>query len=260
METQNLKVEKFDNYAIITFNREKKLNALNKTTIDELEHTMQDLEKEDSIRAVILTGAGEKAFVAGADISEISELDQTTGQEFSLRGQNVFRLIEEMTTPVIAAINGFALGGGCELAMACHLRLASSNAQFGQPEINLGIIPGYGGTQRLSRLIGRTNALYLLLTGERIDAQKALTLGLVNDVVEPGQLLDRARELARALAEKAPVATEKILNAVDQGSDVPLEEGLKIEAIHFGEVCNTEDKQEGTAAFLEKRKPKFKGR
>ncbi|RMI12689.1 MAG: enoyl-CoA hydratase [Calditrichaeota bacterium] len=260
MEWKTLLLEKQDGYAVVTINRPDKLNALNGETIGELQQMMEHLREDEAVRAVVLTGAGEKAFVAGADISEIAHLDGHRGEEFAARGQAVFHAIEQMPIPVIAAINGFALGGGCELAMACHLRLASEKARLGQPEINLGIIPGYGGTQRLPRLVGLTNALYLLLTGEMIDAARAYELGLVNEVLPPDQLMPRARELAGLLAQKAPLAVRYILEAVYRGADVGLDEALQIEARYFGQTCTTEDMKEGTTAFLEKRKPTFRGR
>ena len=260
MQLQNLLVKKLERYATVTLNRPDKLNALNSETIAELYQVMQELNNEETIGSVILTGAGEKAFVAGADISQITALDLKAGKEFALRGQKVFRYIEEMRKPVIAAINGFALGGGCELAMACHIRLASTTAKFGQPEINLGIMPGYGGTQRFPRLIGLSNALHLLLTGEMIDAGKALNLGLVSEVIEPEQLLARAEALASLLASKAPLAVRYILEAVYKGAETDLPSALNIEAEFFGKTCDTHDMKEGTAAFLEKRKPKFSGK
>ncbi|NOX37364.1 MAG: enoyl-CoA hydratase [Calditrichaeota bacterium] len=260
METKNLLVEKSEHYAVVTINRPEKLNALNAATVTELYQVMKELQKDEAMRAVIITGSGEKAFVAGADIAEIAKHDEISGKIFAMRGQKVFRFIEKMRLPVIAAINGYALGGGCELAMACHLRIASSKAKFGQPEINLGLIPGYGGTQRLPRLIGRTQAMYLLLTGEMIDARKALEIGLVNEVVEPEKLMDRARELAKTLTEKAPIAVNYILDVVDQGLNLNLDMALNLEAEMFGNICATEDMKEGTAAFLEKRKPQFKGK
>lgn len=260
MQIQNLVIKKLERYAVVTFNRPDKLNALNNETIAELYHVMQELNNDDSVGCIILTGAGEKAFVAGADISQVTSLNTSSGREFSLRGQKVFRYIELMRKPVIAAINGFALGGGCELAMACHIRLASVKAKFGQPEINLGIIPGYGGTQRFPRLIGLSNALFLLLTGEMIDANKALGLGLVSEVIEPGQLLARAEVLASLLAAKAPLAIRYILEAVYRGVNTDLERAFTIEAEFFGKSCDTEDMKEGTSAFLEKRKPKFSGK
>lgn len=260
MEFKNLLFEEKENIAIITINRPEKLNALNGGTVTELSDVFHQIHDSKEIRAVILTGAGEKAFVAGADIKEINNLDSKSGNEFSKKGTGVFRFIEKMNIPVIAAVNGFALGGGCELAMACHLRIASANAKFGQPEINLGIIPGYGGTQRLPRLIGKTNAIYYLLTGEIIDAAKACELGLINEVVEPDRLLTRAEELAKLLVSKAPVAAQSILQTVDEGLNVPIDEALDIEATSFGNVCGTNDMKEGTLAFLEKRKPEFKGK
>ena len=260
METQNILLEQEEQYAIVTINRPDKLNALNMETIAALDQTMRRLNEEASVRAVIITGAGNKAFVAGADISEIKTLDEQSGKDFAARGQRVFRYIEKMGKPVIAAINGFALGGGCELALACHIRIAASNAKFGQPEINLGIIPGYGGTQRLPRIIGLSNALYLLCSGEMITAEKALRLGLVTEVVENENLLVRAKELANLLSQKAPLAVNYILHAVYQGMDTDLDAALEIEASYFGKACATEDMKEGTDAFLNKRKPLFKGR
>lgn len=260
MAPQNLLVQKKEHYAIVTINRPDKLNALNNLTVAELYEVMKALANDDSIRAIILTGSGEKAFVAGADISEISQQDEISGELFALKGQRVFRFIEQMAKPVIAAVNGYALGGGCELAMACHLRISSTRAKFGQPEINLGLIPGYGGTQRLPRLIGRSNALYLLLTGEMIDAHRAYELGLVSEVVEPEQLLERAETLAKIITEKPIIATRFILKAVDEGLELPLDAALNLEAKLFGKICDTEDMKEGTRAFLEKRKPEFKGR
>ncbi len=260
MELKTLLVQKKEGYAIVTINRPDKLNALNNLTITELYSVMKDLNADDSVRAVVLTGSGEKAFVAGADISEIKEQDEITGELFALKGQRVFRYIEQMAKPVIAAINGYALGGGCELAMSCHIRICSTKAKFGQPEINLGLLPGYGGTQRLPRLIGRTDALYLLLTGEMIDANRAYDLGLVSEVVEPEQLLERAETLAKIISEKPPIAARYILKAVDEGLNMPIDAALNLEAELFGKICATEDMKEGTSAFLEKRKPQFKGR
>ena len=260
MELKTLLVQKKEGYAIVTINRPDKLNALNNLTITELYSVMKDLNADDTVRAVVLTGSGEKAFVAGADISEIKEQDEITGELFALKGQRVFRYIEQMAKPVIAAINGYALGGGCELAMSCHIRICSTKAKFGQPEINLGLLPGYGGTQRLPRLIGRTDALYLLLTGEMIDANRAYDLGLVSEVVEPEQLLERAETLAKIISEKPPIAARYILKAVDEGLNMPIDAALNLEAELFGKICATEDMKEGTSAFLEKRKPQFKGR
>ena len=260
MQLNNLLLEKTERYAIVTINRPEKLNALNTDTIRELQQVMQSLNRDPKILSVIMTGAGEKAFVAGADIAQITSLNEKSGSEFARKGQQVFREIERMRKPVIAAVNGFALGGGCELAMACHLRIAAEGARFGQPEINLGIIPGYGGTQRLPRLIGISNALHLLLSGEMINAQRAYQLGLVSEVVAGDQLLTRAKALAETFAGKAPLASAYILEALYRGMDSGLDEALEIEAAYFGKACATEDMQEGTRAFMEKRKAAFKGR
>jgi len=221
---------------------------------------MKAIQVDSSIRAAILTGSGDKAFAAGADISELTRHDANSGKVFAIRGQKVFNFIEKMPKPIIAAVNGFALGGGCELAMSCHLRLASQKARFGQPEINLGLIPGYGGTQRLPRLIGKTQALYFLLTGEMVKAEQAWQLGLVNEVLEPERLMPRAEELATLLAEKAPIAARYIIEAVNGGLDKQLDAALDIEAELFGNICDTEDMKEGTTAFLQKRSPIFKGK
>jgi len=257
---KNLTVEKKENIALITINRPEKLNALNTETVSELESCFKGLHEDREMRVIILTGAGDKAFAAGADIKEIKNLTPQTGKEFAARGSAVFRYIEKMNKPVIAAINGFALGGGCELAMACHIRIAAKTAKFGQPEINLGIIPGYGGTQRLPKLIGKTNALYLLLTGEMISAERAYSLGLVTEVTEPEMLVHRTLEIAALISEKAPVAIGHIIDAVETGTNADIENGLAVEANLFGKACNTEDMREGTSAFLEKRKPLFRGR
>lgn len=260
MDTKNIKLEIENRIALVTINRPDKLNALNAETITELFQIFKKLKQNDDVQAIVVTGSGEKAFVAGADIAEISRHDDISGRIFALRGQKVFRFIEKIEKPVIAAINGYALGGGCELAMACHLRIASETAKFGQPEINLGLIPGYGGTQRLSRIIGATRALYWLLTGDMFDARKAMEIGLVNEVVPPDQLLSRAKELAALLASKAPIARRYILQSVIEGLDMNLDAALNLEAELFGNLCATEDMKEGTAAFLEKRKPQFKGK
>lgn len=257
---KNLTFEKKENIALITINRPEKLNALNTETISELESCFKGLHEDREIRVIILTGAGDKAFAAGADIKEITNLNSQTGKAFASRGSAVFRYIEKMNKPVIAAINGVALGGGCELAMSCHIRIASTRAKFGQPEINLGIIPGYGGTQRLPKLIGKTNALYLLLTGEMISAERAYSLGLVTEVTEPEMLVHRTLEIAALISEKAPVAIGHIIEAVDTGINSDIDDGLDIEGNLFGKACNTEDMREGTSAFLEKRKPSFRGK
>ena len=257
---ENLLIDRDGAVAIITINRPKVLNALNTQTMDELRRTILALKHDDGVRAVILTGAGEKSFVAGADINELAVQTPAGGREHALRGQHVLDLIENMGKPVVAAVNGFALGGGCELAMACTLRIASDTARFGQPEINLGIIPGYAGTQRLARLTGAGRALELLLTGDHVTAQEAHRLGLVNRVVPAADLMSEARKLAAALASKAPLAVRYIMDAVNKGSQMTLPEAQVFEATLFGLVASTEDMREGTRAFLEKRKPGFKGK
>ena len=256
---ENLLLERGDGLAVITVNRPKVLNALNMHTLDELRRTVLALKHDDAVRAVILTGAGEKAFVAGADINELAVQSPISGREHALAGQHVLDLVEQMGKPVIAAINGYALGGGCELAMACTLRLAADTARIGQPEINLGIVPGYAGTQRLARLVGRGSALEILLTGDPISAQEAHRIGLVNRVVPAGELMTESRKLAAALAAKAPVAVRYIIDAVNKGLQMPLAEAQVYEATLFGLVASTDDMREGTKAFLEKRKPTFKG-
>ncbi len=260
METKNLLLKIDNNIGLITINRPDKLNALNAETVTELFQVLKKLRQNDSVSVIIITGSGEKAFVAGADIAEISRHDEISGRIFATRGQRVYRYLEKLEKPVIAAINGFALGGGCELAMACHIRIASDNAKFGQPEINLGLLPGYGGTQRLPRLIGTTKALYFLLTGEMFDAQKALEMGLISEIVPQTELMARATKIAEILCEKSPIAVKYILQAVTEGIEQNLDTALHIESELFGNICATEDMKEGTAAFLEKRKPNFKGK
>jgi enoyl-CoA hydratase len=245
--------------AVVTVNRPKVLNALNIATLDELSVTKRQLQRDETVRCIIVTGAEQKSFIAGADINELAALTPTAGREHARAGQAVFDLIERLGKPVIAAINGYALGGGCELAMACTVRIAADTARLGQPEINLGIIPGYGGTQRLARLIGAGRALELLLTGEQIGAAEAHRLGLVNRVVPAADLMAEAHRLAAAIAAKAPVAVRYILEAVRCGVQLPLGEAQAFEATLFGLVASTEDMREGTRAFLEKRKPEFKG-
>jgi enoyl-CoA hydratase len=245
--------------ATITINRPKVLNALDSATLAELRHVMLELAQDAGVRVVVLTGAGEKAFAAGADIKELAALTPVGAREQARQGQLVLEAIEQLGKPVIAAINGYALGGGCELAMACTIRLAADTARLGQPEINLGLIPGYGGTQRLARLVGRGRALELLLTGEPITAAEAYRIGLVNRVVPLADLGGAARALAQTLASKAPIAIRAILDAVDAGLSMPLAESLSHEAALFGLVASTDDMREGTRAFLEKRKPEFKG-
>jgi enoyl-CoA hydratase/carnithine racemase len=255
----NLLVERDGLVARVTINRPKVLNALNSETLDELRRTILALKHDAGVRCVIVTGAGDRAFVAGADINELATLTPAGGRDQALRGQHVFDLIENMGKPVIAAINGFALGGGCELAMACTLRLAADTATIGQPEINLGLIPGYGGTQRLSRLVGAGRALELMLMGEPISAQEAHRIGLVNRVVPAADLSMRALALAAILTTKPPIAVRYIIDAVHKGLQIPFAEGQVLEATLFGLVASTADMREGTRAFLEKRKPEFKG-
>jgi len=260
MAYDNLLFEVSDKIARITINRANVLNALNRKTLDELGDCLKKARADDDIRVLILTGAGEKAFVAGADINELSQQTPVNGREFTLYGQEIFHRLETLGKPVIAAINGFALGGGCELALACTLRVAARNAKLGQPETKLGIIPGYGGTQRLARLCGKGVAHELILTGEMISAEEALRVGLVNRVVEPGELLATAEALAKKIVANAPLAVKYALEAVERGMEMPQEEGLYLEATLFGLCCATQDMREGTRAFLEKRSPKFEGR
>jgi enoyl-CoA hydratase len=260
MTFENLLIERDGAVAILTVNRPKVLNALNTQTLDELRRAVLELKGDDAIRALVVTGAGEKSFIAGADINELAVQSPTGGREHAVQGQHVLDLIEQMGKPVIAAINGYALGGGCELAMACTIRIAADTAKLGQPEINLGIIPGYAGTQRLARIVGKGRALELLLTGDQISAQDAHRLGLVNRVVPAAELMTVARALAATLASKAPIAIRYILEAVNKGLEMPFAQAQTFEATLFGLVASTEDMREGTAAFLEKRKPAFKGK
>jgi enoyl-CoA hydratase len=260
MSEANLLVAQEGPVATITVNRPDKLNALNAATVDDLRRTMLDLRHDEHVRVIVITGMGGKAFVAGADIRELAALGPLEGKATAHRGQHVFDLIEHTGKPVIAAINGFALGGGCELALACTLRVAADTAKFGQPEVNLGLIPGYGGTQRLPRLVGRSRALDLLLRGHTIDAQEALRIGLVDRVVPAADLVSAAHALATELAGKAPHAVRAILDAVGRGLGMPLADGLAYEATLFGLVAATDDMREGTRAFLEKRPPVFRGK
>ena len=260
MTFENIQFEKKNTIGYVTVNRPKALNALNMATMVELGTAFADIQSDPAIRGAILTGAGEKAFVAGADINELAQQDAVTGKAFALRGQSVLSLIENLGKPVIACVNGFALGGGCELALACTLRLASENAKLGQPEVKLGIIPGYGGSQRLPRLVGKGMAMQLVLTGEMISAQEALRIGLVNEVVAPADLIARAEAILGKIAANAPLAVQYTMEAVNRGMEMPLAEGLFLEATLFGVACGTADKKEGTAAFLEKRAAQFQGK
>lgn len=247
--------------AVLTINRADKLNALNHAILEELDAALDEVADTNSVRALVITGAGGKAFVAGADIGEISALtDQESGRDFARLGQAVFTKIEQMTIPVIMAINGYALGGGCELALCGDIRLASETAQMGQPEVNLGVIPGYGGTQRLARIIGRDRAKGLIFTGERVGAEDALRLGLVDRIIPAAQLMDEAVSLALTLAAKAPRAIALAKMAINDGVNLPLDEALELEAELFGQAADTADRREGAAAFLEKRQPRWSGK
>ena len=260
MTFSNILLEKKNSIAYVTVNRPKVLNALNMATMEELRAAFREIRNDASMRVVILTGAGEKAFIAGADISELAQHDAVSGKEYTHRGQSVLNLIENLGKPVIACMNGFALGGGCEIAMACTMRLASENAKLGQPEVKLGIIPGYGGTQRLPRLVGTGLAMQMLLTGEMITAQEAHRIGLVNEVVPADRLIARAEEIAQKIIGMAPLAIQYCMEAVNQGMNMTLPDGLFLEATLFGICCATEDKKEGTTAFLEKRPANFQGK
>jgi len=247
-------------HAVITLHRPDKLNALNGELLQTLATVLADVKADAAIHAVVITGSGDKAFAAGADIRELHQQDSYSGRLFAERGQHVFTMIERLGKPVIAAVNGFALGGGCELAMACHMRFASEHAQFGQPEINLGIIPGYGGTQRLPRLVGQAKALELILGGDRVNAQEALRIGLVNRVYPHAELFEQTEAFAASLAAKAPLALYACLEATQAAADTSLLEGQYVEASIFGRTCGTQDFKEGTQAFLEKRQAVFSGR
>src|SRR5512133_2260011 len=260
MNFENILFDKKNSIAYLTVNRPKVLNALNMATMEELRAAFHDIKNDASVRVVILAGSGEKAFIAGADISELAKHDAVSGKEYTHRGQSVLNLIENLGKPVIACINGFALGGGCEIAMACTMRLATENAKFGQPEVKLGIIPGYGGTQRLPRLVGKGIAMQLVLTGEMITAQEAHRIGLVNEIVAAGELIPRAEAIAQKIIANAPLAVQYTMEAMNKGMETTLAEGLYLEATLFGLACTTEDKKEGTSAFLEKRTAQFKGK
>ena len=260
MNTALLLIDDADGIRTVRINRPDKLNALNAATIDALDAAFAQAATDEAVRVVVLTGSGSKAFVAGADISEMNTLTPVQGRDFSLRGTRMMRRIERMPKPVIAMVNGFALGGGLELAMSCHLRIAADTAKVGQPEINLGLIPGFGGTQRLLRLAGRAATLELCLTGAPVGAERALQLGIVNRVVPAADLEAETMKLAAHLASAAPLALRGMLDCVNVGGECGIEEGLEYEAAQFGLVFSTEDMREGTSAFLEKRKPTFHGR
>jgi len=257
---ENVKLEKKGPIAYVTIDRPKVLNALNMATMEELGEVFTDLAADREVRVVILTGSGEKAFVAGADINELQKNNPVEAKAYTHRGQAVLDLIENLGKPVIACINGFALGGGCEIAMACTMRLASEKARLGQPEVKLGLIPGYGGTQRLPRLVGTGLAMQILLTGEMISAQEAYRIGLVNEVLSPDQLIPRAEEIAQKIIANAPLAVQYCMEAVYQGLNMTLQEGLFLEATLFSICSATDDKKEGTTAFLEKRTANFQGK
>jgi enoyl-CoA hydratase len=257
MNLNTLTVEYVDKISIVRINRPDKLNALNRETLLELKEVFQKLNEDNNVYSIILTGAGEKAFVAGADISELNKLSMLEGKQFAEFGQDVFNYIEEMEKPVVAAVNGFALGGGCELALACHFRYASENAKFGQPEVNLGIIPGYGGTQRLPRLVGKGKAMEMILTGNLISAEEALSIGLVNKVFKKEELLTKTIETLNLINSKGQQAIRLAVKAVNSTRQINLNEGLNYEALLFGLCCGTNDFKEGTLAFLEKRNPNF---
>jgi enoyl-CoA hydratase len=260
MAYENLLVDIKDQIARITFNRPNVLNALNFKTVGELGDCLDALREDESVRVLILTGSGEKSFVAGADINELAKRTPLNGRATALRGQGIFRKLETMGKPSIAAINGFALGGGCELALACSMRIASRTARLGQPEVKLGILPGYGGSQRLARLCGKGVANELILTGDMISAEEALRIGLVNRVTEPADLLPTAEAIARKIIANAPLAVTYSMEAIDRGMEMPQEEGMFLEATLFALCCASEDMREGTQAFIEKRPAKFQGR
>lgn len=246
--------------AIVTVNRPDKMNALNAEVIGELGEALDSLRGDDAVQGLIITGAGEKAFVAGADIGELAQMDAVSGVGVSRRGQGVFRSIERYPKPVLAAVGGYALGGGCELALSCHLRIASENARFGLPEVGLGIIPGYGGTVRLARLVGLGKAVEMTLTGDMVDASAALELGLVSRVVPREELMDESKALLRRVTRNGPLAIRSALESVYRAMDLPLAEAMGVESTLFGVLASTEDMREGMTAFLEKRKPDFKAR
>lgn len=259
MSYEHLQVRVADRVATITINRPDKLNALNDAVIAEVDRAVEECRSRDDVGGLLITGAGAKAFVAGADIGEMASQGPLDAKARALRGQAAFRKIETSPKPVVAAVNGFALGGGCELAMACHLRVASDTAKFGQPEVKLGITPGFGGTQRLPRLVGKGRALDIILTGRMVDAQEALQIGLVNRVVPAASLLDEAEKLLRGILAMGPLAVALSIEAIDRGLELGLEDGLQLEANHFGMAAASADMREGMAAFLEKRAARFTG-
>jgi len=260
MEYQNVLLEIKNKIGVLTINRPTKMNALNAATIDEINSAVNEVKSNGNIRALIVTGSGDKAFVAGADISEFVDIGIKEGFDFSRKGHRVLGDLESLGIPSIAAVNGLALGGGCELAMACTFRIVSDNAKFGLPELGLGVIPGYGGTQRLSRIIGKNRALWLMLTGEMMGAEEAVRIGLANMVVKSEELMDTAFKIATTICKKGPLAVKYALIAVNYGSETDLETGLVLESVMTNLVLATEDKAEGVASFLEKRKPEFQGR
>ena len=259
-DLQNINVSWDGDLAIVTLDRQERLNALNAEVFTELGEAFDSLRYDDQVRGVIVTGAGDKAFVAGADIGELAKLDALSGVQVSRTGQGVFRAIERFPKPVLAAVGGYALGGGCELALACHMRVGSENARFGLPEVGLGIIPGYGGTIRLARLVGLGRAVEMALTGEMIDAEAALDMGLITHVVPQEELLARAKEILRKVTKNGPLAVRMVLESIYRGLDTTLVEATGVESTLFGLLASTEDMREGMTAFLEKRKPDFKGR
>ncbi len=259
-EFKNLKIEIEDRIALLTLNQPEVLNALNQSTMEELEEVFRKRLAQDDVGAVIVTGAGDKAFAAGADIKELAALDPLEARAVSRQGHRILEVIEGFSRPVIAAINGFCLGGGCELALACHIRIAAESAQIGLPEVKLGLIPGYGGTQRLPRLVGKGKAMEMILSGESIGAQEAQRIGLVNGVVPLKDLISRCRELATRILANGPLAVRYCIEAINSGLDMSLQEATRLEASLFSLCCATQDMKEGTRAFLEKKKPQFKGR
>jgi enoyl-CoA hydratase len=259
-DLENIKTENRDGVLVVTIDRPKVLNALNAQTVDEIGRVFDEARTDERVKAVIVTGGGEKAFVAGADINELAQKSPIAGKETSERGQMILSKIEKFPKPVIAAINGYALGGGCELALACHIRIASEKAQIGLPEVTLGIIPGYGGTQRMARLLGKGKALELICTAEKVSAAEAEKIGLVNKVTPADSLMSAAEEMARKIMSRSPVAVRAAIEAINSGSEMPFEEGQFLEATLFGLLCASEDMKEGMAAFLEKRPAKFPGK